>query len=542
MARLIFITGGVVSSLGKGLASAALGALLQARGYRVRLRKLDPYLNVDPGTMSPFQHGEVYVTDDGAETDLDLGHYERFTAVSSSKSDNVTAGRIYSQVIEKERRGGYLGRTVQVIPHVTDMIKEFVLTGADDVDFLLCEIGGTVGDIEGLPFFEAIRQLGQELGKAKTAFIHLTLVPYIETAGELKTKPTQHSVKELRSIGIQADILLCRASQPIPDDERRKIGLFCNVPAERVIPALDLPTIYQAPIAYHEVGLDTQLLKVFGIEDAPQPDLARWRWVTDHVKNPEGEVRIAVVGKYMQVKDSYKSLSEALTHGGLANNVRVHMDWIDSEIFERDDAASFLENVNGILVPGGFGERGTEGKIQAVKFARERRVPFFGICYGLHMAVIEAARDQAGLEGAGTTENGHPRHPVIALMTEWTKGNQKETREAGGDMGGTMRLGAYPAVLTPGSRVAEVYGATEISERHRHRYEVNVGYTRQLAEHGFVVSGWSPDGHLPEIMEIPDHPWFIGVQFHPELKSRPFAPHPLFASFIAAAVQKSRLV
>ncbi len=542
MARLIFITGGVVSSLGKGLASAALGALLQARGYRVRLRKLDPYLNVDPGTMSPFQHGEVYVTDDGAETDLDLGHYERFTAVSSSKSDNVTAGRIYSQVIEKERRGGYLGRTVQVIPHVTDMIKEFVLTGADDVDFLLCEIGGTVGDIEGLPFFEAIRQLGQEMGHGKTAFIHLTLVPYIETAGELKTKPTQHSVKELRSIGIQADILLCRASQPIPDDERRKIGLFCNVPAERVIPALDLDTIYRAPIAYHEAGLDTQLLKVFGIDDASAPDLSRWRWVVDHVKNPEGEVRIAVVGKYMQVKDSYKSLSEALTHGGLANNVRVHMDWIDSEIFERDDAASFLENVSGILVPGGFGERGTEGKIAAVKFARERRVPFFGICYGLHMAVIESARDQAGLEGAGTTENGSPRHPVIALMTEWTKGNQKETREAGGDLGGTMRLGAYPAVLTPGSRVAEVYGATEISERHRHRYEVNVGYTRQLAEHGFVVSGWSPDGRLPEIMEIPDHPWFIGVQFHPELKSRPFAPHPLFASFIAAAVQKSRLV
>src|SRR5215469_13771989 len=542
MTRFIFITGGVVSSLGKGLTAAALGALLQARGFRVRLRKLDPYLNVDPGTMSPFQHGEVYVTDDGAETDLDLGHYERFTAVSSSKTDNVTAGRIYQMVIEREREGGYLGRTVQVIPHVTDMIKEFVMAGAEGVDFLLCEIGGTVGDIEGLPFFEAIRQLGNELGPKNTAFVHLTLVPYIESAGELKTKPTQHSVKELRSIGIQPDILLCRATQPIPDDERRKIGLFCNVTPERVIPALDVPTIYEAPISYHQAGFDTELLKIFGIENAPVPDLGHWKKVVERVKNPEGEVRIAVVGKYMQVKDSYKSLSEALTHGGLANNVRVHMDWIDSEIFERDDAASFLENVNGILVPGGFGERGTEGKIQAVKFARERRVPFFGICYGLHMAVIEAARDQAGLQGAGTTENGKPRHPVIALMTEWTKGNAVEMREAGGDLGGTMRLGAYPAMLEPGSRVAEIYGATEISERHRHRYEVNVGYTRHLAEHGLVVSGWSPDHRLPEIMEIPDHPWFIGVQFHPELKSRPFAPHPLFASFVGAAVQNSRLV
>jgi CTP synthase len=542
MARLIFITGGVVSSLGKGLASAALGALLQARGYRVRLRKLDPYLNVDPGTMSPFQHGEVYVTDDGAETDLDLGHYERFTAVSSAKSDNITAGSIYQRVIDKERKGGYLGRTVQVIPHVTDAIKEFVMTGEDEVDFLLVEIGGTVGDIEGLPFFEAIRQLGNELGHERAAFVHLTLVPYIETAGELKTKPTQHSVKELRSIGIQPDILLCRASVPIPEDERRKIALFCNVRKECVIQGLDFPTIYSAPIRYHQEGFDTQVLKVFGITDAPEPDLSRWNWVVDRVTNPEGEVRIAVVGKYMQVKDSYKSLSEALTHGGLANNVKVHMDWIDSEIFERDDAAVYLENVHGILVPGGFGERGTEGKIEAVKFARERRVPFFGICYGLHMAVIEAARDLAGLEGAGTTENGHPRHPVIALMTEWTKGNAIETRKEDADMGGTMRLGAYTAILKPGSRVAEIYGANEISERHRHRYEVNVGYTRQLAEHGFQVSGWSPDGKLPEIMEFPDHPWFIGVQFHPELKSRPFAPHPLFASFVAAAVKQGRLV
>jgi CTP synthase len=542
MARLIFITGGVVSSLGKGLASASLGALLQARGYRVRLRKLDPYLNVDPGTMSPFQHGEVYVTDDGTETDLDLGHYERFTAVSSGRSDNVTAGRIYQEVISTERRGGYLGRTVQVIPHVTDAIKDFILAGVSEVDFLLVEIGGTVGDIEGLPFFEAIRQLGNDLGRERVAFVHLTLVPYIETAGELKTKPTQHSVKELRSIGIQADVLLCRASMPIPDDERRKIALFCNVRPERVIPALDLPTIYEAPLRYHEQGFDTQVLSVFGIKDAPDPDLSRWRAVVERVKNPEGDVRIAVVGKYMQVKDSYKSLSEALTHGGLANNVRVRMEWIDSEIFERDDAAVYLEGVNGILVPGGFGERGTEGKICAVRFARERRVPFFGICYGLHMAVIEVARDLAGLEGAGSTEISTPRHPVIALMTEWTKGNAVEMRPEGGNLGGTMRLGAYPAVLAPGSRVAEVYGTTTISERHRHRYEVNVGYTRQLGEHGLVVSGWSPDGRLPEIMEIPDHPWFIGVQFHPELKSRPLAPHPLFASFIAAAVHQSRLV
>jgi CTP synthase len=542
MARLIFITGGVVSSLGKGLASAALGALLQARGYKVRLRKLDPYLNVDPGTMNPNQHGEVFVTDDGAETDLDLGHYERFTGVSARKSDNITSGRIYSQVIEKERKGGYLGRTVQVIPHVTDMIKEFVLADTDGLDFLLVEIGGTVGDIEGLPFFEAIRQLHNDLGRGQTAFIHLTLVPFIEAAGELKTKPTQHSVKELRAIGIQPDILLCRTSHPLPEDDRRKIGLFCNLPAERVIPAMDLDTIYRVPQAYHAVGLDTQLLHVFGIDNAPPPDLSRWEDVVHKVKNPEGEVRIAVVGKYMQVKDSYKSLSEALTHGGLANNVKVHLDWIDSEVFERDDAAAFLEEVDGILVPGGFGERGTEGKIGAVRFARERNVPFFGICYGLHMAVIEAARDLAGLDGAGTTEIGNPKHPVIGLMTEWVKGSSVESRAADGDLGGTMRLGAYPSTLTPGSRVAEVYGTTEISERHRHRYEVNTNYAKDLSKHGMTVSGWSPDGRLPEIMEIPDHPWFIGVQFHPELKSRPLEPHPLFTSFIAAAVQKSRLV
>ena len=540
---MIFITGGVVSSLGKGLASAALGALLQARGYRVRLRKLDPYLNVDPGTMSPLQHGEVFVTDDGAETDLDLGHYERFTGVAALKSDNVTSGRIYSEVIAKERKGEYLGRTVQVIPHVTDAIKQFVLAGSDDVDFLLCEIGGTVGDIEGLPFFEAIRQLGNELGRDHACFVHLTLLPYIETAGELKTKPTQHSVKELRSIGIAADILLCRSVQPIPNDERRKIALFCNVSPERVIPALDLKTIYEAPAAYHAQGFDTQVLSVFGIKDAPDPDLSRWVSVVHAVNNPEGEVKIAVVGKYIAVKDSYKSLSEALTHGGLANNVRVKMEWIDSEIFERDDAAVYLEGVNGILVPGGFGERGTEGKIRAVQFARARGVPFFGICYGLHMAVIEAARDLVGLQGAGSTEiDRNAKHPVIGLMTEWAKGNEVETRKEDADMGGTMRLGAYTAALTPGSHVAQVYGTTEISERHRHRYEVNTEYTGKLAEHGFTVSGWSPDGRLPEIMERADHPWFIGVQFHPELKSRPLEPHPLFASFIKAAVDQSRLV
>jgi CTP synthase len=542
MARLIFITGGVVSSLGKGLASAALGALLQARGYSVRLRKLDPYLNVDPGTMSPYQHGEVYVTDDGAETDLDLGHYERFTGVASSRSDNVTAGRIYQNILSRERQGLYLGRTVQVIPHVTDLIKEFIMAGQENVDFLLCEIGGTVGDIEGLPFFEAIRQLGNELGPDRTAFVHLTLVPFITSAGELKTKPTQHSVKELRSIGIQPDILLCRSDMEIGADDRRKIALFCNVRPERVIPAMNLDTIYNAPGAYHAEGFDTQVLEVFGIKDAPPPDLSRWRSVVDRVLKPEGEVKIAVVGKYMQVKDSYKSLIEALIHGGLANNVRVNVDWIESEVFETDSAAVYLEDRNGILVPGGFGERGTEGKIEAVKFARERRVPFFGICFGMQMAVIETARNLAGLDGAGSTEFGKPRHPVIALMTEWTKGNEVERRNSETDLGGTMRLGAYDAVLKPGSRVAEIYGSTNISERHRHRYEVNIGYRRQLEEHGLVFSGLSPDGVLPEIVEIADHPWFIGVQFHPELKSKPLDPHPLFASFIGAAVQQSRLV
>jgi CTP synthase len=542
MARYLFITGGVVSSLGKGLASAALGALLQARGYKVRLRKLDPYLNVDPGTMSPYQHGEVFVTDDGAETDLDLGHYERFTGVPCSQADNVTSGRIYQTVLNKERRGDYLGGTVQVIPHVTDEIKEFVLSGNEGVDFVLCEIGGTVGDIEGLPFFEAIRQLGNELPRGETAFVHLTLVPFIPSAGELKTKPTQHSVKELRSIGIQPDVLLCRCDRPIPEDERRKIALFCNVRDTAVVQALDVSSIYDVPIAYHEQGLDSEILAAFGIEDAPDPDLERWQRISRRVANPEGEVTVAVVGKYTGLMDAYKSLNEALTHGGIANKVKVNLDWIESEIFETDDPAAHLGEVHGILVPGGFGERGSEGKIAAAHFARTRKVPYFGICFGMQMAVIEAARNMAGIAGAGSTEFGPTKEPVVGLMTEWMKGNELEKREANGDLGGTMRLGAYKALLAKDSRVAEIYGDTEIWERHRHRYEVNTRYRNKLEAAGLRFSGLSPDGLLPEIVEIPDHPWFIGVQYHPELKSRPFDPQPLFASFIHAAVEQSRLV
>ena len=542
MARYIFITGGVVSSLGKGLASAALGALLQARGYRVRLRKLDPYLNVDPGTMSPYQHGEVFVTDDGAETDLDLGHYERFTGRSANQQDNITTGRIYQQIISKERRGDYLGATVQVIPHVTNEIKEFILDGNEDYDFVLCEIGGTVGDIEALPFFEAIRQLGNELEPRQCIYMHLTLVPWIPAAGELKTKPTQHSVKELRSIGIQPDILLCRADREIPENERRKIALFCNVRPSAVIQALDVASIYDVPAAYHEQGLDEEVLHAFGIDGAPAPDLSRWHEISEAIHNPEGEVTIAVVGKYTGLLDAYKSLMEALTHGGIANRVKVNIRWIESEIFEKEDPAPYLEDVHGILVPGGFGERGAEGKIMAVKFARERHVPYFGICFGMQMAVLEAARHLAGIEKACSTEFGDCEEPVIGLMTEWMKEGELERRSASGDLGGTMRLGAYKAVLKPGSRVAEIYGTTEISERHRHRYEVNMRYREPLEKAGLIFSGLSPDGLLPEIVEIPDHPWFIAVQFHPELKSRPFDPHPLFASFIAAAIEQSRLV
>ena len=542
MARYVFITGGVVSSLGKGIASAALGALLQARGYRVRLRKLDPYLNVDPGTMSPYQHGEVFVTDDGAETDLDLGHYERFTGRSAVQADNITTGRIYQNIIDRERRGDYLGATVQVIPHVTDEIKNFVLDGNDDVDFVLCEIGGTVGDIEAMPFLEAIRQLGNDLPRGQCVFIHLTLMPWIPAAGELKTKPTQHSVKELRSIGIAPDILLVRADREIPAEERRKLSLFCNVRESAVIQALDVANIYDVPVAYHNEGLDEEVLSAFGIDPAPKPRMERWQEVSQRLHNPEGEVTIAIVGKYTGLKDAYKSLSEALVHGGMANRVRVKLDWIESEVFEKEDPSPWLEKVHGILVPGGFGERGSEGKILAAKFARERRVPYFGICFGMQMACIEAARSLAGIENASSTEFGATDEPVVGLMTEWLRGNMLEKRKAAGDLGGTMRLGAYPAALGEGTRIAEIYGDTQISERHRHRYEVNVDYKAKLEGCGLVFAGMSPDGVLPETVEYPDHPWFIGVQYHPELKSRPFEPHPLFASFIGAAVEQSRLV
>lgn len=542
MARYIFITGGVVSSLGKGLASAALGAALQARGYKVRLRKLDPYLNVDPGTMSPYQHGEVFVTDDGAETDLDLGHYERFTGRSANQQDNITTGRIYSNIIAKERRGDYLGATVQVIPHVTDEIKNFVVSDNDEFDFVLCEIGGTVGDIEALPFFEAIRQLGNELPRGDAIYMHLTLMPYIPSAGELKTKPTQHSVKELRSIGIQPDILLVRCDRPIPEGERRKLSLFCNVRESAVIQGLDVKSIYDVPLAYHEEGLDEEVLRAFGIDNPNPIDLSKWHEVSDRIHNPDGEVTIAVVGKYTGLLDAYKSLSEALVHGGIANRVKVNLQWIDSEIFEKDDPAPHLEGVHGILVPGGFGERGSEGKIAAATFARLRNVPYFGICFGMQMACIEAARNTAGIKGAGSTEFGSPKDPVVGLMTEWTKDNQKLERSDDTDLGGTMRLGAYPAQLVRGSRVADIYGTTEISERHRHRWEVNMEYRKVLEANGLLFSGLSPDGKLPEIVERTDHPWFIGVQYHPELKSRPFEPHPLFASFVSAAIEQSRLV
>ncbi|MCA3562611.1 MAG: CTP synthase [Aestuariivirga sp.] len=542
MARYIFITGGVVSSLGKGLASAALGALLQARGFTVRLRKLDPYLNVDPGTMSPYQHGEVFVTDDGAETDLDLGHYERFTGRHANKQDNITTGRIYQEIIARERRGDFLGGTVQVIPHVTDAIKEFIRSGNEGYDFVLVEIGGTVGDIEGLPFFEAIRQFGQEQPRGDCLYIHLTLLPFIPTAGELKTKPTQHSVKELRSIGIQPDILLCRADREIPVNERRKIALFCNVRPSAVIQALDVKSIYDVPRAYHNEGLDREVLDTFGFKDVRAPDLSQWTEIMNRITQPEGEVNIAVVGKYTGLLDAYKSLQEALVHGGIANKVKVNLDWIESEIFEKEDPAPYLEAVHGILVPGGFGERGSEGKIKAATFARTRKVPYFGICFGMQMACIEAARSLCGIEGASSTEFGETKEPVVGAMTEWMKGNELEIRKQGGDLGGTMRLGAFDAELKPGSKIAGIYGATHISERHRHRYEVNTHYRGRLERAGLLFAGMSPDGLLPETVEYPDHPWFIGVQYHPELKSKPFDPHPLFSSFIAAAVEQSRLV
>ncbi|MCY4550531.1 MAG: CTP synthase [Defluviicoccus sp.] len=542
MTRYIFITGGVVSSLGKGLASAALGALLQARGYRVRLRKLDPYLNVDPGTMSPTQHGEVYVTDDGAETDLDLGHYERFTGVPASQSDNVTTGRIYQDVIERERRGDYLGATIQVIPHVTDAIKAFISADAGDVDFILCEIGGTVGDIESLPFLEAIRQKANELGRERSMNVHLTLVPYLQSARELKTKPTQHSVKELQSVGIQPDLILCRCERDVPLDDRRKIALFCNVPVENAIAAPDMDTIYEVPISYHERGFDVQVCRHFGLQGGAEPDLARWSEIVGRIRNPEGEVAIAVVGKYTTVLDSYKSLAEALEHGGIANRVRVRLEWLDSEIFESEDAVHHLSGVEGILVPGGFGERGTEGKIAAARFAREHNVPYLGICFGMQMAVIEAARNLAGIGGAGSTEFGPAPEPVVGLLSEWIKDDRIEQRGLDDDLGGTMRLGAYDCAIQSRSLADEIYRRPVISERHRHRYEVNINYRARLEEAGLVFSGLSPDGMLPEIVELPAHPWYLGVQFHPELKSKPFDPHPVFQSFVRAAIERSRLV
>ena len=547
MARYVFITGGVVSSLGKGLASAALGALLQARGFSVRLRKLDPYLNVDPGTMSPFEHGEVFVTDDGAETDLDLGHYERFTGVPARMTDSVSSGRIYSNVLERERRGDYLGKTIQVVPHVTNEIKDFIRIGDDEVDFMLCEIGGTVGDIEGLPFFEAIRQFSHDKPRGECIFMHLTLLPYLAASGELKTKPTQHSVKELQSIGIAPDILVCRSEHPIPDKEREKIALFCNVRKESVVAAYDLGSIYEAPLAYHREGLDQAVLDAFSISPAPKPDLTKWQDVVDRIHNTDGTVNVAIVGKYTQLEDAYKSIKEALTHGGMANRVRVNVEWVDAEIFDTEDPAPHLEGYHAILVPGGFGERGTEGKIKAAQFAREHEIPYLGICLGMQMAVIEAARNVAGLQDAGSEEFDHEAGgkrftPVVYHLKEWVQGNEKVRRKVSDDKGGTMRLGAYDAVLKSGSKVAQVYGTTNIDERHRHRYEVDIKYRDKLEGTGLCFTGMSPDGRLPEIVEWKDHPWFIGVQFHPELKSKPFAPHPLFADFIRAAVETSRLV
>lgn len=539
--KFIFITGGVVSSLGKGLASASLASVLQCRGFKVRLRKLDPYLNVDPGTMSPFQHGEVFVTDDGTEADLDLGHYERFSGVAAKKTDSITTGKIYQRVIDKERHGDYLGSTIQVIPHVTNEIKDFIVSDLEDEDFVLCEIGGTVGDIEGQPYLEAIRQLAYDLGRDRTMFIHLTLLPYIPTAGELKTKPTQHSVKKLQEYGIQPDMLLCRSQMPIPENERKKLALFCNIREENVIAALDVSNIYQVPLAYSKEGMDKAVCRYFRLP-CPEADLSRWEKIVETLKAPEGEVRIAVVGKYVQLLEAYKSLGEALHHGGIANKYKVKIKWIDAENLEKSSADEWLADVSGILVPGGFGLRGTAGKIAAVKYAREHNIPFLGICFGMQMAVIETMRNVLGIKNANTTELAEDCEAVVGLMTEWDKDGAKQIRHKDGDLGGTMRLGAYESVLVPNSKAAEIYGTTHISERHRHRYEVNMKYKSQLAQGGMLISGTSPDGKLPEIVERPDHPWFIGVQFHPELKSKPFAPHPLFVEFVKAAIKQSRLV
>lgn len=541
--KFIFITGGVVSSLGKGLASASLASLLQSRGFKVRLRKLDPYLNVDPGTMSPYQHGEVFVTDDGTEADLDLGHYERFSGVPAKKTDSITTGKIYQRVIDKERHGDYLGATIQVIPHVTNEIKDFILSDVTDEDFVLCEIGGTVGDIEGQPYLETIRQVAYDLGRDRAMFIHVTLLPFIPTAGELKTKPTQHSVKKLQEYGIQPDMLLCRTQMDIPQNEKRKIALFCNIREENVIAAKDAANIYQVPIAYSKEGMDTQVCKHFGIDCDKPADLSKWEKIVDIIAHPEGEVRVAVVGKYTQLLEAYKSLGEALSHGGIANRYKVKIKWIDSEDIEKDGAAAHLNDVSAVLVPGGFGSRGTEGKIKAIEYARENNLPFLGICFGMQMAVIETMRHLAGIKDANTTEiAGGSCTPVVGLMTEWDKEGAKQIRTKDGDLGGTMRLGAYESILAPDSLVRRIYGCDRISERHRHRYEVNISYEPVLNKAGMRIVAKSSDGKLPEIVERPEHPWFVGVQFHPELKSKPFDPHPLFVSFIQAAIKKSRLL
>ena len=539
MARYVFVTGGVVSSLGKGLSSASLASLLQLRGYKVRVRKLDPYLNVDPGTMNPFQHGEVFVTDDGAETDLDIGHYERFTGISATQSDNITTGGIYSDIIQKERRGDYLGGTVQVVPHVTDRIKKFISHDVKNEDFIICEIGGTVGDIESLPFLEAIRQFSNDVGKKNSLFIHLTLVPYLKASGELKTKPTQHSVKELRSLGIQPDIIICRSERAIPKTERKKISLFCNVPIDNVIETVDVKTIYEAPISFHKEKLDERVLSYFNIKSKKSPNLSKWKNITSRVLNPKKDVKIGIIGKYVDLKDAYKSLDEALIHGGISNNVKVNLKRMNSENLKPDNIKVLLKDVTGVLIPGGFGKRGTEGKIAAIKYARLNNIPFFGICFGMQMAVIEAARNLLNIKNASTSEFGNNCTPVVGLLDEWQKGKKKikGTRK---NLGGTMRLGLYDAVLKNNSLISKIYSENKIKERHRHRYEVNIKYKNDFEKKGLIFSAMSPDGMLPEIIELRNHPWFIGVQFHPEFKSRPFTPHPLFASFIKAAGSNGR--
>ena len=534
MARYVFVTGGVVSSIGKGLSSASLAALLQLRGFNVRIRKLDPYLNVDPGTMNPFQHGEVFVTDDGAETDLDLGHYERFTGISATQSDNITTGGIYSEIIKKERKGDYLGGTVQVVPHVTDRIKKFISHDIKNEDFVICEIGGTVGDIESLPFLEAIRQFSNDTEKKNSLFIHLTLVPYLKASGELKTKPTQHSVKELRSLGIQPDIIICRSEKKIPISERKKISLFCNVNIENVIETVDVRTIYEAPISFHKEKLDDRVLSYFNIKSKKIPNLTKWKNITTKVLNTTKDVNIGIIGKYVNLKDAYKSLDEALTHGGIANNLKVNLSRIDSEHLKSQNLKSALKDVSGILIPGGFGKRGSEGKIAAIKYARLNNIPFFGICFGMQMAIIEAARNLLNIKNASSSEFGNNCTPVVGLLEEWQKGKER-FKGSEKDLGGTMRLGLYDAILKSNSLIYKIYSMKKIKERHRHRYEVNIKYKDEFEKKGLIFSALSPDGLLPEIIELKNHPWFIGVQFHPEFKSRPFTPHPLFSSFVKAA-------